>query len=43
MDEAIAKFSGKLRQSLPETSCVGWNWDMKIDPETIRQSIGQAQ
>jgi hypothetical protein len=43
MDEAITRFSGRLRQSLPATSCVGWNWDTKIDPDTIRQSIGQAQ
>jgi hypothetical protein len=39
LDDAIEKFAAKLAQSLPSVACVGWNWEAKIDPERIRQSI----
>jgi len=39
LDDAMAKFTGKLAGSLPGATCTGWNWEAKIDPETIRQSI----
>jgi hypothetical protein len=40
LDEALAKFGSRLRESLPASTCVGWNWEAKIDPESIRR-IGQ--
>jgi hypothetical protein len=43
LDEALARFGAKLQESLPAATCVGWNWEAKIDPEAIRQSIGQEQ
>jgi hypothetical protein len=43
LDEALAKFGTKLQESLPAATCVGWNWEAKIDPEAIRNSIGQEQ
>ncbi len=41
LDEAIAQFAAKLGQSVPGLQCVGWNWDAKIDPDRIRQSIDE--
>jgi hypothetical protein len=41
VDDAMAKFAARLAQSLPSVACVGWNWEAKIDPERIRQSIDQ--
>jgi hypothetical protein len=41
LDEAMTKFAAKLAESLPGTLCVGWNWDVKIDPNRIRSSIDE--
>jgi hypothetical protein len=41
VDDAIAKFAAKIAESLPGVACVGWNWEAKIDPEHIRQSIDE--
>jgi hypothetical protein len=41
LDEAMTKFAAKLAQSFPGTLCVGWNWDVKIDPNRIRSSIDE--
>ncbi len=41
VDEAITKFSTKLAESLPGLLCVGWNWDVKIDPNRIRKAIDE--
>jgi len=37
IDDAIEKFTTKLAGTLPGAACVGWNWEAKIDPDTIRQ------
>jgi hypothetical protein len=39
VDDALSKFSMKLGRSLVGVSCVGWNWDSKIDADRIRKSI----
>lgn len=36
VEAALAKFAAKLSASLPEISCVGWNWDVHVDEEKIR-------
>jgi hypothetical protein len=36
VDEAMAGFTAKLASALPGATCIGWNWDAKIDPESIR-------
>jgi hypothetical protein len=41
MDDAIARFAAKLRESLPKTACTGWNWGTAIDPEAIRRSVDE--
>lgn len=41
LDEAISQFAAKLGQAVPGLLCVGWNWDAKIDPDRIRQSIDE--
>jgi hypothetical protein len=39
VNDAMTKFSTKLGQSIVGLSCVGWNWDAKIDPDRIRKAI----
>jgi hypothetical protein len=39
VDDAIAQFANQLARSLPGAQCAGWDWDAKIDPDRIRQSI----
>jgi hypothetical protein len=41
VDEALAKFGAKLAQVLPRMKCEGWNWDVKLDPETIRRTVDE--
>lgn len=36
VDEAITKFVERLRQSIPSTTCSGWNWTRTVNPEPIR-------
>jgi hypothetical protein len=36
-DEAISLLAAKLAQSLHGATCVGWNWDAKIDQDHLRQ------
>jgi hypothetical protein len=38
IDDAVLKFTTKLGGTLPGATCVGWNWDAKIDPDAIRQA-----
>lgn len=37
VDEALAKFTAQLRQSLPGASCAAWAWDGKVDIERVRK------
>jgi hypothetical protein len=39
-DEALAKFTSQLAQSLPGSKCTGWDAEAKLDPDKIRQ-LGQ--
>ena len=39
IDDALGKFATKLGGSLPGAACVGWNWEAKVDPDAIRQSV----
>ncbi len=39
VNDALTRFSTKLGQSIVGLSCVGWNWDAKIDPDRIRKAI----
>ena len=41
IDDAIAKFAARLAESFRGLTCVGWNWEAKIDPNSIRQRIDQ--
>jgi hypothetical protein len=36
-DDALRRFVDKLRESLPATACIGWNRDVKVDDQHIRQ------
>jgi hypothetical protein len=39
VDDAMTKFTGKLTESVPGMKCVGWNWSVNIDPESLRPKI----
>jgi hypothetical protein len=39
IDDAVQRFTTRLSATLPGATCAGWNWEAKIDPEAIRQSI----
>jgi hypothetical protein len=39
LDDALTKFGAKLGHTLPQMQCVGWNWDVHIDPDRIRSDI----
>jgi hypothetical protein len=40
LDDAMAKFTARLRETLPAASCSGWTWDGKVDLERVRQLGG---
>jgi len=37
-DDAVAKFAQKLAVAMPGMTCVGWNWDVPIDPQHLRDA-----
>jgi hypothetical protein len=37
-DDAVAKFAQKLAAAMPGTTCVGWDWDIPIDPQHLRDT-----
>jgi hypothetical protein len=37
LDEALAQFAAKLRESLPAASCAAWSWEGKVDPDRVRK------
>ncbi|MET0790529.1 MAG: hypothetical protein ABW061_03330 [Polyangiaceae bacterium] len=36
VEDALTRFGAELALSIPNSKCVGWNWDVKIDPATLR-------
>jgi hypothetical protein len=40
-DQAIAAFADRLAHTLPGARCATWNWAIALDPEGVRQSMGQ--
>ena len=41
LDDAMKRFGDTLAQTVPQAHCAEWNWDVKLDAERIRQSIGE--
>ena len=39
IEDAMTKFTEKLKESLPDMKCVGWNWSVNIDPNGLRPKI----
>jgi hypothetical protein len=37
LDEALTRFTAKLRDSLPGAVCAGWAWEGRVDAERIRK------
>jgi hypothetical protein len=35
VEDAMTRFGAELALSIPSSQCVGWNWDVKIDPTTF--------
>jgi len=36
IQDAMTQFTGKLKESVPDLRCVGWNWSVNIDPEALQ-------
>ncbi len=36
LDDALARFAGKLHDSLPGVDCAGWNWSGTVEASAIR-------
>ncbi|MEI9937374.1 MAG: hypothetical protein WDO69_09115 [Pseudomonadota bacterium] len=41
VDDAMTRFGAELARTIPHSKCVGWNWDVKIDPATLRSHVGE--
>jgi hypothetical protein len=39
IQDAMTKFTAKLKESVPGLTCVGWNWSVNIDPQGLRPKI----
>jgi hypothetical protein len=37
VDDAVARLAARLGQELPGSRCGGWNWDVKVDDQRIRE------
>jgi hypothetical protein len=40
-DDGVERFVDGLKQSLPSTTCSGWNWTGTVSPESIRKLLGE--
>ena len=40
-EDALTRFSAELARAIPNSRCVGWNWDVKIDPAMLRTTVLQ--
>ena len=36
LDEAIVNFRQELAKEFPGATCAGWNWDVELDPDHVR-------
>jgi hypothetical protein len=36
VQDAMTRFTAKLKDSVPDMKCVGWNWNVNIDPSALR-------
>jgi hypothetical protein len=41
VDDAMRRFGQALAQTIPGARCTEWNWEVKLDPDRIRQSIDE--
>jgi hypothetical protein len=35
-EDAMTRFGAELAHTIPKSKCAGWNWNVKIDPATLR-------
>lgn len=41
VEDALNRFSAELSRDMPSLKCVGWHWDVKLDPASIHPSIAE--
>ncbi len=41
LEDALNRFSAELSRDMPSLKCVGWHWDVKLDPASIHPSIAE--
>jgi hypothetical protein len=41
VDDALKRFSTELSRDVPSLKCVGWHWDVNLDPAHIHPSAAQ--
>lgn len=39
VDDALGKFTERFQSEMSGARCVGWSWDKRVDPATIRQGV----
>jgi hypothetical protein len=39
VDQAFARFAARLAAEMPNSSCSGWNWDVRVDDKRIHDLI----
>lgn len=39
VDDALKRFSTELTRDMPSLKCVGWHWDVNLDPARIHPSV----
>jgi hypothetical protein len=41
LEDAMTRFGAKLAEAMPSLKCVGWRWDVKIDPQQLHAHLAQ--
>ncbi|HTA94180.1 MAG TPA: hypothetical protein VK745_31590 [Polyangiaceae bacterium] len=41
VEDALTRFSAELSRDMPSLKCVGWHWDVNLDPARIHPSIAE--
>lgn len=39
VEDAMTRFGAELAHTIPNSKCAGWNWEVKIDPTTLRTTV----
>ena len=39
VEDAMTRFGAELAHTIPNSKCAGWNWEVKIEPTTLRTAV----